>query len=318
VRQAAYEETVGPLLAELAASGVSIAMMKGAAMLSRYPSDTRLLNDVDVLIRRSDQGRVAAVFEASGFQNTFSDDREVMFVKSSGRTALAVDVHWSLHGSDVPFSIDPDALMSRAEPAQFGSAAVLALSREDTLLNYAAQLITDSLTVNFQRLADLHVLATSGLDWTAFCDTAIDAGAAGAGYLVVAASGLLGAEVPEVVPRTLERRCAGCRIATSVVVDPRWPLERFRMGGAVTNVLVPLLCPSTRYRVERLLSTPATSFGFAKKNGRGPLQALATAVRATALTSFSAVAIGLLYVARAGWLIDRVRALLWRRAEARL
>ena len=146
VRQAAYEESLGPVFAELAGGGVQVALMKGAAMLSRYPAETRLLNDVDILIRESDGLSVTDALEASGFRKLSVEAHQLTFARRAGGMTLSIDVHWSLHDRHEPFSVDPAGVISRARPVRFGAASIRALSSEDTLLNYRMQLIADDLT----------------------------------------------------------------------------------------------------------------------------------------------------------------------------
>src|SRR3954468_6839162 len=141
-REAMYAEAAGPALAELARAGVRVSLMKGAAMLSLFPPGTRLLNDLDVLIDASDLGRVAAAIEACGFRRVppawkvaaperehrnHAPEHEASFVKRSNQAMLSVDVHWLMYGPDQPFPLDTASLLSRARPAQFASAPVLAL-----------------------------------------------------------------------------------------------------------------------------------------------------------------------------------------------
>ena len=332
VRQQAFLEETVPAFVELTDRGVPIALMKGAALLSRYPPDTRVLNDIDILIHKPDYPRVAACLEARGFRKVLSEhvlalgesdeyqlrtDHEMSFVKHSRHTLFAIDVHWAMHGPDVPFSTDTLSLLARARPVQFGPASIPALSLEDTLLNYAAQLITDELSLSFSRMVDIHaVVESGGVCWTAFCDRAIGAHAAGAGHLALAAAGLLGAEVPDHVFRTLEDDCAGCRIGTDIVAAPHWPVNRVRIAGAAVNVLMPLFCSSPGYRIARLTSVPAASYRSARRNGHQPFHAIAASLRVTLLTVACGVAvlvqrIGML--TRSRWLTGLTRPLLWRR-----
>ena len=329
-RYAIYAEATAPAFAELASSGVPVVLLKGAALVSRYPPGTRLLNDLDLLIRRGDYAKVSATLQASGFQRVLSKEvralgkgedyqlrtnNEMRFVKHSQSTPLSLDVHWSLHHVHLPFTIDNHSLLSRAVPVRFGEASLLALSPEDTLLNYASQLVAEDLTVSFLRLADIHAVVSGGINWKTLCDTAIRAQAAGATHLALKGACLLGADVPDDVFRTLEEACHGCDLGSEIVAEPRWPLDRFTLAGSARNVLAPLFSSSTQYRRARIRSVPREAFRSGKRMGRTSWQCYATSLRAIVLTLVSAVAIlGLRIGGSAhGRVLTRpLRDLLWR------
>jgi Uncharacterised nucleotidyltransferase len=331
-RQTMYVEATAPAFVQLASAGVPLVLLKGAAMISRYPTGTRLLNDLDLLIRLDDYAEVAAVLQACGFQRVLSKavsalgkgeeyqlrtDHEMSFVKYSQHSALSVDVHWSLLDAHVPLTIDEEALRSRAVPVQFGGASMLALSPEDMLIHYGAELITDDLTVGFLRLADIQAVVSGGVCWQTLCGNAIRAQAAGAVHLALNAARLLGAEVPGAVLRTLEDECPGCRLASKIVAEPRWPLGRFRLAGSARNVLTPLFC-STRYRNARLKSFPLDAFKYGRRMGRSRFQGILTSLRASVLTIVSAVALLGLWIGksqRLPVLTRPLRNLLWRKRE---
>jgi len=330
-RYAIYAEATAPAFAELASSGVPVVLLNGAALVSRYPPGTRLLNDLDLLIRRGDNAKVSATLQASGFQRVLSKevralgkgedsqlrtDNETSFVKHSQSTPLSLDVHWSLHNVLLPFTIDNHSLLSRAVPVRFGAASLLALSPEDTLLNYASQLIAEDLTVSFVRLADIHAVVSGGISWKTLCDTAIRAQAAGAIHLALKGACLLGAEVPDEVFRTLEDACHGCGLGSEIVAEPRWPLDRFKLAGSARNVLTPLFSSSTQYRRARIKALPREAFRYGKRMGRTTWQCYGTSLRALGLTLVSAVAVGGLSFSRSPSsrsLTRPLRSLLWRR-----
>jgi hypothetical protein len=333
-RCALYVEATTPAFVRLMELGIPFALMKGAAMLSRFPPGTRLLNDLDLLIRQDDYAEVANTFQACGFQRMLSKevsslgqdeayqlrtDNEITFARRSQQRPLSIDVHWSMQNIQLPFVIDTRSVLSRASPVAFGDINVPALSPEDTLINYGVQLFTDGLTVGFLRLADIHAVATEAIRWDVLCENTIRAQSAGATYLALMAARSMGANVPDDVCRTLEAACRGCRFGAQIIVEPRWPLDRFRLAGSAPHVLTPLFCRSRRYWMVRIASLPRQAYIYNRQTGRHPLRSMSAAARTSVHAVVSAIAVLGLWIGRGPrtrLATRRLRNVLWRRREA--
>jgi hypothetical protein len=334
-RCAMYVEATTPAFVRLMELGIPFALMKGAAMLSRFPPGTRLLNDLDLLIRQDDYAQVAKTFQDCGFQRVLSKevsslgqdeayqlrtDNEITFVKGSQQRPLSIDVHWSMQNIHLPFVVDTRSVLSRASRVAFGDITVPALSPEDTLINYGVQLFTDGLTVGFLRLADIHAVATNAVCWDILCENAIRAQSAGVTYLALMAARALGADVPDDVCRTLEAACRGCHFGAQIVVEPRWPLDRFRLAGSASHVLTPLFCASRRYGMQRIASLPRQAYTYNRHTGRTPLHSMGAAARTSVHAVISAMALLGLWIGRGPrtrLTTRRLRDVLWRRRDSR-
>lgn len=263
MRNALYRQTIAPIVQRLTAENIPLALMKGAALTETvFPRGTRLLNDFDVLINKSDYPKVTAAFVDAGFFKRFRAGatesselaayHQVGLVKRVGETVLSVDLHWLLYPPEHAFcQIDTPTLMARSQRITFGETTAFVLSREDTIVHYASQIVNDSLNVSYQRMGDLYALAKSAPSWESTVDIARSAGAAGATHFGLAVALMLGANVPAWASSQLEKACIGCHVATRQLAAPQLTFRR-RAAPHEVPILVALFYSRQRDRISYL------------------------------------------------------------------
>lgn len=150
--------------------GVCWALMKGAALIAAvYPTDSRMLNDVDVLVEFDDYPRARQTLITAGFvpvTGTHSEEsmlalkEQVVFAgpARSGGAATRLDLHRQVYGPSKPYRFDAREQLNRRSEVKFGGANAFALDAIDLQLHLATQLLNDRLLVKLLRLADLQVL----------------------------------------------------------------------------------------------------------------------------------------------------------------
>jgi hypothetical protein len=150
--------------------GVCWALMKGAALIATaYPPDSRMLNDVDVLVAPDDYVRARQALVEAGFapatgahteESILAIKEQVVFAgpTRSGSAATRVDLHRQVYGPSKPYRFDSREVLNRRLAVTFGGAGAYALDETDLLLHLATQLLNDRLLVKLLRLADLRLL----------------------------------------------------------------------------------------------------------------------------------------------------------------
>lgn len=129
-------------------AGIPAAGLKGIYLLENIYGDigARSMNDIDILVKRSDLKGAIEVLKGLGYSQTsyFSlddlnaDTKHVPPMQKSGSPLL--EVHWTLLEENEPFTIDPDALWQRNLPAKIANVAALALGVEDLILHLCLHL----------------------------------------------------------------------------------------------------------------------------------------------------------------------------------
>jgi hypothetical protein len=307
LRVARFLGALAPVTDRLAAESIPVMLLKGAALAATvYPPGMRPLNDLDLLVRRRDYDRVARILEECGFTKvlregfseveTLRDYHEIVFERRLGKELLSVDLHWQIYPADRAYQMSVDDLFREARPVELGPVRALAPTSEATLVHYATQLVNDGLRVKLSRVADLHALACSGLDWDRVVVLARDAGAAGATHVALAFAVMQGAEVPPEISQRLARACRGCKPATDLVADPCLPFHHETLRSAAVLALKPLFYGDWRHRLLALRALP--------------LRALAP----TAVCGLIIVAHAWARSTQRPELADRLRALAWHQA----
>jgi hypothetical protein len=268
-----------------------------------YAPGVRPLNDLDLLIRRRDYDRVAQILVACGFTKTLRegwseratlrDYHEIVFQRRLGKEMLAIDLHWRIYPRDRAYEMPVADLFREARPVQLGPVRALVLPPEAMLVHYATQLVNDSLRLKLSRVADLHALACSGLDWDRVEVVARCAGAAGVTHLALAFAVMQGAEVPPEILQRLARSCPGCTAATDLAADPRLLFQYEKLRTSAVVALKPLFYDHWRHRRLALLAPPL------RARGRAVLCSLVIAAHAWARST------------QRPELADRLRALVW-------
>jgi hypothetical protein len=274
LRNARIAGAVAAPLESLAAAGLPVALMKGGALSATvFPPGTRVLNDLDLLIRRSDYARVARSLEAAGFAKSFlrpADERDLLhdyhelsFVKRFGPTTVSVDLHWLVYHRLAPFTLRAADVIARARPARFGGARCLAMSPEDTLVHYATQLGVDHLHYAYGRVADIDALARSGLDWARVLTIARAAGAEGVTRLALGLAETLGARPPSWLLHRLAAASPGSGRVADFLADPRLLVGRRRIREGLRILFLPLLYTALRARLAYFFTLPWVDRGSA-------------------------------------------------------
>jgi hypothetical protein len=137
---AQFRGLAGHLLEE----GAPFIVLKGAAYLTDLYDDpgARMLTDIDLLVRRSDVGRVARRLARAGYEGSWAYHRRdyrrfEMWLPREGRCHF--EFHWWL-GLPYRFRIEQDDLWRRSVPTVLEGAACRRLAAEDALLYHVAHL----------------------------------------------------------------------------------------------------------------------------------------------------------------------------------
>jgi hypothetical protein len=305
--------TAAPILADAAAAGIPLLLLKGAVLQSTvYPPDTRRINDVDVLIRREDLDAMIARFAAAGFRKVFFRGRsegeirrahhEMGMHREVEGESVEVDLHWRLY----PRLLEVDCvrerdLFERARPVDFGGARLPGTSPEDTLVHCATQLMADHCRIAHWRVADIHALARSGaLRWPVVERIARESGAAGALRVALGLADAIGAEVPAAVLGRLEAACPGSATAAALLCDPRTPFGSAGLRAGAMFAATWLVLGRTRSRLRfalRLAFQPEPE----------------TPRSLAGLAASAALLLGLSIARAGGWsaLAERIRGILY-------
>jgi len=136
------------LLTNLQNAGIAAAGLKGIYLLENVYGDigARTMNDIDLLVKKSDLAACLQVLLGSGCQHTsyFSledeniDTKHVPPMKTPGGVLL--EIHWTLLEEDEPFSIDAAALRERVMPVKIANVDALVLGVEDLILHLCMHL----------------------------------------------------------------------------------------------------------------------------------------------------------------------------------
>lgn len=167
---AQVERILGPL----EKAGIRPIALKGLDTLHRFYDrfDQRTLDDVDLLIRRSELPRVLDVLKKEGFRQLAADRRAHYLATSHhlpmyspGPQPILFEWHWNLV-QDERYRLDPEDLIARAKPLQIGEHQILRLENHDL----AGHLLLHHLAHYFDKrmkwALDLrHVSGEPDFDW---------------------------------------------------------------------------------------------------------------------------------------------------------
>ena len=231
VRNLHLARELGRLTALLARGGVEALALKGPALaVTAYGAlALRQFTDLDLLVRKGDVGRAAAILLDEGYAPRagygLADlDRpgayEIAMARASALTE--VDLHWRLVPPYFPLALDGEELWRRAMQIEIEGAAVRTLAPGDHLLYLCAH----GAKHGWQALGGICDLAelirasarTSSIDWDDLGARAARAGAGRAlGLGVLLAHELLDAAVPAGVIEAARREPAVVRAARSFI-----------------------------------------------------------------------------------------------------
>ncbi len=258
---------VGPLTA----AGLEPVVFKGPAVADRYPEPgLRPMEDIDLLLPRSDHPRALAALEAAGWRVTrpAGEDLYDSVLAHPEVPSLFVELHYALEGaSQRVTALNADALWARRRRIDCAGTPAFGLAPADELVVLAAH--AGKPHHGFVRLvwtADLAMVvgdaAARGapVDWQAVHDVA----QAGRCLTVVAAALVMarraGVEAPpELFP--LPRR--GWRgDAIDRLLSVTWPLDHLELPGYQLNYALTDAAPE---RVKILLVLLASGHGIGRR-----------------------------------------------------
>lgn len=216
-RNAVLFRQTGRIVAELAARGIPVMLLKGMHLARYVYADPglRSMADVDIMVHPEHLAEVERVFLERGFgpvprpelTEWCSWNHHLAKLQKDG--APEFEVHWNIQRPTSPFQIDPEGLWQRSVTATLEGTPVRLLSAEDLLLHLTIHL---SHQHHFRRaalkgLVDITTVMTAGesaIDWTVLAARARAWGASGVLYTTLRlTSEMLGAPVPAAVFATL-------------------------------------------------------------------------------------------------------------------
>ncbi|MCB9710517.1 MAG: nucleotidyltransferase family protein [Nitrospiraceae bacterium] len=272
-RRSLYHAGLAPVFEAFQAQSIPFVLMKGAVVMETvYPNDTRLLNDLDLLVPLAFRSSAVDIFLQNGFSEISEAPDPVVrhqlsLVKGRGVASLAVDLHWDVYPEGRPFHFDVDAVMKRARLQPFGNLHILGMSPEDTFVHYATQLVNDMFRHPFVRLCDLYGLLRAGLDLPLLVKIAGASGATGITHTALKAVELLGGSVPPKLLNDLVKGCPGCDLATDVLMDSRWVFGSRQIPWGVTKFLSAQYFPDLLRRRRYWFSLFHTVYGNQREMG---------------------------------------------------
>lgn len=165
------------LFTSLGDEKIAVAGLKGIYLLENVYGDigARLMNDIDILIKKKDLAKCVRVLEKLGYSSTAyfnpddenTDTKHVPPMQKSG--GAMVEVHWTLLEEDEPFTIDADALWERTFPATIANVDAFSLGIEDLILHLCLHLTYQHyLQIGLRALLDIAMVIhkfQSQIDW---------------------------------------------------------------------------------------------------------------------------------------------------------
>lgn len=205
------------ITAELQASGISVAVLKGAVIAEIAYGDFSLreFNDLDLLIREADFSRTVDLLQRLGYAPFWKceNTRVLHFLRHIGEYKLVgkhfmmdIDLHWKIAPKTLALSPSVSDFPSGFQFVSLAGASVQSLAPQDLPLYLAAQGGGDQWG-DLRRICDLaeFVRKYPNIEWEQSLETARRLGGLRSmltGFSL--ASRLLGAELPESVTRWIQ------------------------------------------------------------------------------------------------------------------
>jgi hypothetical protein len=287
-RRSMYLDGLAPVFEDLGYQKIPFALMKGAVVMETvYPRDSRLLNDLDLLIPLEWRARAIDIFRQHGFRLIAEVPdptvrHQVSLVKKQGVIGLAVDLHWDVYPKGRLFYFDVHEVLARTRMQIFGKIQVPGMSPEDTFVHYATQLVNDRFRHAFVRFGDLYGLVSSGLQPQQLNLIASSTGASGITYTALKVVNLLGHRMTDDLVTVLLKSCPGSEIATEFLLQPQWMFGRGRLSKGIGAFLVPLYLSDSHARRKYWSTFSQKVYRRERKAGRSTIVAYYLAIRAMA------------------------------------
>ncbi len=148
------------LLKKLAAKGIAVIPLKGAALArDLYPSIAlRPMYDIDLLVRKEDLSGVDEMLRKNRYRPLSAPDPDKGFTYESHyiketKTPVVLEIHWNL-GEENRYRLDIEGIWKRSVPNTGGNG--LEMSAEDTLLYLAQHFFKHYLFKRLIWLCDIH------------------------------------------------------------------------------------------------------------------------------------------------------------------
>lgn len=262
---------------------IAVIVLKGAHLgqLVYESFALRTMCDLDLLVKRDDLARAAAILGDLGLVPQYYDVEPVDYAHHHHLRPMArpggvrVELHWTIAKPRSPFDIDLPGLWERARPARIAGVEALVLSPEDLILHLCLHVaFAHQFRAGLRAFWDVHEVARhhgDALDWEVVVRRAQQWGVGRYVYLTLRlVQELLAAEIPATAIAALQppgftpevvgwaRTCVFTPEHDSSVSPSMARLWTSRRLGAKVTVLWHTLYPS-RSTMTRIYRVPAGS-----------------------------------------------------------
>lgn len=197
------------LLNALNAEGIPLVLLKGIYLAEAVYGNMGLreMNDIDVLARPSDLGRIVEVLTGMGYaplqaiHEGITDTARHHLPPIAKKGGATFEIHWDLTPPEERYRIAPEVLWERTMPVSVAGCNALALAPEDLLLHLCWHTsYHHRFAFGLRPSCDITETISrfgAGLDWLAIAERAIGCGSQRGVYLaLLLARELAGADVP--------------------------------------------------------------------------------------------------------------------------
>ncbi|MFQ5718367.1 MAG: nucleotidyltransferase family protein [Acidobacteriota bacterium] len=262
----------------LSGHGVDFLVLKGASLLGFLYRDPgcRPMSDLDLLIRKDDWSRVAAVLGEQGYimptveqESFYGDIWYHQLVTTPRMPSCHIEFHWNIESSERS-RVPPDDLRRRAVPFELDGHTYRRLGNDDLFLHLAVHLAHHFDDPSLHWVEDIRrLLATASLDWPA-----IEARARrwrvrnGVAYALRYVDRIDPAAVPEAARRlrlSPGRRLLLWMLSTSDPTLAHRPLRSGLTRHAVSMALLDRWSSATVYIASHLMLRLGRRLGLARR-----------------------------------------------------
>ena len=242
VRNAVLLEDLGRILDALADDGISVVVLKGAALVERLWRNIALrpMADIDLLFRKNELERAHSTLEKLGYQDCTVSHTPAWYKASHHHlvpcahrdTGTVVELHRDIAAPNRAFRISSEGLWERARVVRIADRETRILSPEDALIHLCLHMACDDPFADKARsLADLVLLLNCSerdLNWSC----------------IVSQARHLGIEPFVYYPLLLARERCAANVPSEVTID----LSRHDGQGRVRHNLLRRLMPLGLFR----------------------------------------------------------------------
>ena len=196
------------------AAGIPSVVLKGAYLAEAVYRDigARAMQDVDLLVRKSDLEAVHSILTRAGFatwEYTRTIDRDDLSEwRYQHRTTRSLfEIHWNILSEGLPFRVDLDELWRASVPARLAGVETQVFMPADQVIHLCAHAATHLYNMGLRVLTDIDFIARrlqDGLDWEKVQERALRWRTARCTYLTLRlARELLQSPIPDGLLRAL-------------------------------------------------------------------------------------------------------------------